>query len=138
MTKLRAKRVGAGYYEVATPHGTYRVENIPSPNGSGYGSGPNWVIIEPGQDVADASKPTKREAMEYIQGICDQRRLVRAELDAHDSKEAAEAVRRSVDAQFPAVAAFLAEGHTKDSGPSLDDYAKAGRIIQSLIPGVRR
>ncbi|MDX3582519.1 hypothetical protein [Streptomyces europaeiscabiei] len=26
----------------------------------------------------------------------------------------------------------------KDPGPSLDDYAKASRIIQSLIPGVRR
>lgn len=26
----------------------------------------------------------------------------------------------------------------QDPGPSLDDYAKASRIIQSLIPGVRR
>ncbi|MFD7776615.1 hypothetical protein [Streptomyces sp. NPDC059753] len=26
----------------------------------------------------------------------------------------------------------------EDPGPSLDDYAKASRIIQSLIPGVRR
>lgn len=73
MKKLRAKRIGAGYYEVPTLHGTYRVENTPSPKGSGYGSGPNWLIISPGQDVADASEPTKREAMAYIQAICDER-----------------------------------------------------------------
>ncbi|WP_069752911.1 hypothetical protein [Streptomyces sp. EN16] len=103
--KLRAKRIGTGYYEVATPLGTYRVENIPHPKGSGYGSGPNWLIISPGEEVADASKPTKREAMEYIQAICDE----------HE--------------------ALPAPG---DSGPSLDDYAEAGRIIQSLIPGVQR
>lgn len=31
-----------------------------------------------------------------------------------------------------------AEESKQDPGPSLDDYAKASRIIQSLIPGVRR
>ncbi|GAA0641651.1 hypothetical protein GCM10009548_02370 [Streptomyces malaysiensis subsp. malaysiensis] len=72
MKNLRAKRIGTGYYEVSTPHGTYRVENIPNPKGSGYGSGPNWLIISPGKEVADASKPTKREAMAYIQAICDE------------------------------------------------------------------
>lgn len=100
--RLRVKRIGTGYYEVATPHGTYRVENTPAPKGSGYGSGPNWLIISPGEDVADASKPTKREAMEYIQAICDE---------------------------------ASGEG---EPVPSLDDYANASRIIQSLIPGVRR
>ncbi|MEV0444054.1 hypothetical protein AB0I84_18810 [Streptomyces spectabilis] len=72
MKKLTATRIGTGYYEVATPLGTYRVENIPAPKGSGYGSGPNWLIISPGKEVADASKPTKREAMEYLQRICDE------------------------------------------------------------------
>lgn len=72
MKKLRAKRIGTGYYEVSTPHGTYRVENVPAPKGSGYGSGPNWIIVGPGEEVADASKPTKREAMEYLQTLCDE------------------------------------------------------------------
>ncbi|MEW1547552.1 hypothetical protein [Streptomyces tsukubensis] len=71
MKKLRAKRIGTGYYEVPTPHGTYRVENVPAPKGSGYGSGPNWLIIGPGEEVADAAKPTKREAMQYVQTLCD-------------------------------------------------------------------
>lgn len=111
MKKIRAKRIGTGYYEVPTPHGVYRVENTPSPKGSGYGSGPNWLIINPGEEMADTSKPTKREALEYIQAICD-------ELEERaDSKTAAP---------------------EQDSGPSLDDYAKASRIIQSLIPGVHR
>ncbi|KAF4408641.1 hypothetical protein [Streptomyces lycii] len=69
--KLKAKRTGTGYYEVDTPDGTYRVENKPAPKGSGYGSGPNWVIIAPGEEVADASKPTKREALEYIARIVE-------------------------------------------------------------------
>lgn len=73
MPKLRAKRIGTGYYEVPTPHGTYRVENTPAPKGSGYGSGPNWLIISPGEEVADESKPSKREAMAHIQAICDER-----------------------------------------------------------------
>lgn len=30
------------------------------------------------------------------------------------------------------------EGPKREPEPSLDDYAKASRIIQSLIPGVRR
>lgn len=68
--KVTVKRIGPGYYEVSTPQGTYRVENI-SHRGSGYGLGPNWMIISPGEEVADASKPTKREAIEYIQVICD-------------------------------------------------------------------
>ncbi|GAB1326913.1 hypothetical protein [Streptomyces sennicomposti] len=111
MKKLRAKRIGTGYYEVETPLGTYRVENIPNPKGSGYGAGPNWLIINPGEEVADASKPTKREAMEYIQAICDEQEE-RADADTVESEQ--------------------------DSEPSLDDYAKASRIVQSLMPGVRR
>jgi len=110
MKKLRAKKIGPGYYEVPTPHGTYRVENTPSPKGSGYGSGPNWLIIGPGQDVADASKPTKREAMEYIHYLCT------ADPDYKPESPAP----------------------TQDPEPSLDDYAKASRIIQSLIPRGRR
>lgn len=68
--KLTARRVGPGYYEVPTPHGTYRVENTPCPAGSGYGTGPNWLIFWPSQSVADASRPTKREAMELIHTLC--------------------------------------------------------------------
>lgn len=110
MKKLRAKRISAGYYEVPTPHGTYRVENTPAPKGSGYGSGPNWLIIHPGQEVADASKPTKREAMQYIHYLC------------------------AADPDYKPVLAAPKQG----PGPSLGDYAKASRIVQSLIPGVRR
>ncbi|KPC89926.1 hypothetical protein ADL27_38595 [Streptomyces sp. NRRL F-6602] len=72
MKKLRAKRIGAGYYEVSTSLGAFRVENTPAPKGSGYGSGPNWLIISPGEEVADASKPTKREAMEYTRALLDE------------------------------------------------------------------
>lgn len=64
--RIKARRVGPGYYEVLTPHGTYRVENTPCPKGSGYGSGPNWLIFGPSQSVADTARPTKREALEYI------------------------------------------------------------------------
>lgn len=47
--KLRAKRGGTGYYEVPTPHGTYRVENTPSPKGSRYGVEPSQGRL-PGRD----------------------------------------------------------------------------------------
>lgn len=125
MKKLRAKKIGPGYYEVPTPHGTYRVENTPSPKGSGYGSGPNWLVISPGQEVADASKPTKREAMEYVQAICDER----------------EALPTLEDVELPSDAADREQARqeaAQESEPSLDDYAKASRIIQSLIPRGRR
>lgn len=67
---MRCKRVGSGYYEVITPHGTYRIENTPSPKGSGYNTGPNWLIFGPSQTVADASRSTKREALEYLRYVC--------------------------------------------------------------------
>lgn len=108
---IRARRVGAGYYEVPTPHGTYRVENTPSPRGSGYGSGPNWLIISPGQEVADASKSTKREALEYIQGICDEREALPTLEDIElpsDEADRAQA-RREVAEQVPGT---LVDPHT--------------------------
>lgn len=72
MKRLAAKRIGTGYYEVATSRGTYRVENISAPKGSGGASG--WFVFPPGETLADTFKATKREAMAYIQTICVERR----------------------------------------------------------------
>lgn len=170
MNELRAKKIGPGYYEVPTPHGTYRVENTPSPKGSGYGSGPNWLIVSPGEEVADASKSTKREAMEYIQILCDERETAPApgavELPSNEEQARQAARPRYVVAQLDTgyfavvdnvtnlhVVATTSRKHAhdgaaelnanseepkQDHGPSLDDYAKASRIIQSLIPRGRR
>lgn len=68
MSKLRAKRIGTGYYEVPTPHGVYRVENMTAPKGSGGQSG--WFVFRPSDTMADACRKTKREAMEYIEYLC--------------------------------------------------------------------
>ncbi|MFJ6720539.1 hypothetical protein [Streptomyces sp. NPDC091259] len=118
---MKVKRIGPGRYEVHTNHGVYSVDNCPTenPRESGLPAGPRWMITYPGELTADGERPTKREALERIRALHDEREGTPVSPD-----KTAEYVRD------PEV--------TKDSGPSLDDYAAASRIIQSLIPGVRR
>jgi len=115
--KVRSRRIGPGRYEVDTNHGTYHVDNCPAdnPRETGLPAGPRWMVTAPGRYFADSEEPTKRDALAYIRTL-------------HDEHEAA-----------PTEASAPEPGTSnEDTGPSLDDYAKASRIIQSLIPGVRR
>lgn len=125
--KMRSKRVGYGSYEVHTNHGVYGVANCPAdnPRESGLPSGPRWMLTYPGEERADAEFRTKREALEHIRVLHDER----------EERPTLEDVELPSDAADREQARREAE---EDPGPSLDDYAKASRIIQSLIPGVRR
>lgn len=55
---VKLKRVGPGYYETREGH---RIER--------HGEGRNvfWAITWPGETLPDVSRPTLREAYEYVQ-----------------------------------------------------------------------
>lgn len=72
---MKVKRIAAGSYEVHTNHGVYSVQNCPAenPRESGLPSGPRWMITYPGQETADGERATKREALEHIRVLHDER-----------------------------------------------------------------
>ncbi|WP_030962619.1 hypothetical protein [Streptomyces sp. NRRL S-378] len=116
---MKVTRIGPGRYEVHTNHGTYSVDNCPAenPRETGFPAGPRWMITHPGEMTADGERATKREALAYIRVLHDE----------HEARLSAKSDREQAEREEP-----------QETGPSLDDYAEASRIIQSLIPGVRR
>ncbi|MFI7293979.1 hypothetical protein [Streptomyces sp. NPDC050121] len=80
---------------------------------------------ERGEAKPNDAKDVPQTSVPVFCGACGETFTARAALDAHQLETGHEMDQPDHPLK-------------EDPGPSLDDYAKASRIIQSLIPGVRR
>ena len=71
-TTIKVRRIGAGHYEIHTPHGTFLLDNCPADSAqieAGFRSGPRWMLTYPGQYSADAAFGTKRDGIQQIKDV---------------------------------------------------------------------